>query len=177
MVISLDAAQTLAAAIAILFAGSAVQGRVAFLANNNIPVPVVGGLLFAVVTTVLYLGLQLRIDFDMALKEPMMLAFFTTIGLGANAALLRQGGPRLLLFASVCLGYLLLQDTIGVVTALGLDLHPLVGLLSASITLSGGHGTGAAYASSFGEMNNLAGVMELAIACATFGPAVRWPGD
>ncbi len=169
MVISLDAAQTLAAAIAILFVGSAVQGRVAFLANNNIPVPVVGGLLFAVITTVLYLGLHLRIDFDMALKEPMMLAFFTTIGLGANAALLRQGGPRLLLFAGVCLGYLLLQDTIGVVTALGLDLHPLVGLLSASITLSGGHGTGAAYASSFGEVNNLAGVMELAMACATFG--------
>ncbi len=169
MVISLDAAQTLAAAIAILFIGSAVQQRVAFLANNNIPVPVVGGLLFAGVTTVLYLGLQLRIDFDMALKEPMMLAFFTTIGLGANAALLRQGGPRLLLFASVCLGYLLLQDTIGVITAVGLDLHPLVGLLSASITLSGGHGTGAAYASSFGEVNNLAGVMELAMACATFG--------
>ena len=169
MVISLDAAQTLAAAIAILFIGGAVQQRIAFLANNNIPVPVVGGLLFAMVTTALYIGLQLRIDFDMALKEPMMLAFFTTIGLGANAALLRQGGPRLLLFAGVCLGYLLLQDAIGVITAVGLDLHPLVGLLSASITLSGGHGTGAAYASSFGEVNNLAGVMELAMACATFG--------
>ena len=63
----------------------------------------------------------------------------------------------------------MLQDAIGVATAIGLDLHPLVGLLSASITLSGGHGTGAAYASSFGEVQNLAGAMELAMACATFG--------
>lgn len=169
MAISLSATETLAAAIAILFIGTALQRRVAFLGDNNIPVPVVGGLLFALLTTVLYLGLQLRINFDMSLKEPMMLAFFTTIGLGADAALLRQGGPRLLLFAGVCLGYLLVQDAIGVITAIGLDLHPLVGLLSASITLSGGHGTGAAYASSFGDVQNLAGTMELAMACATFG--------
>ncbi|MCK5870872.1 MAG: hypothetical protein KAG45_09630 [Methyloprofundus sp.] len=42
-------------------------------------------------------------------------------------------------------------------------------MLSGSITLSGGHGTGAAYAQKFAEVQNLAGVMELALACATFG--------
>lgn len=169
MVVNLSAMETLAAAIAVLFAGAAVQGRVAFLKNNNIPVPVVGGLLFAVLTTFLYLGLDFRIGFDMALKEPLMLAFFTTIGLGADARLLMRGGPRLLLFAAVCLAYLVLQNAIGVGAALGMDLHPLVGLLSSSITLSGGHGTGAAYAERFAEVQNIAGAMELAMACATFG--------
>jgi len=166
---SLDATQTLAAAIAVLFVGAAVQARVGFLRDNNIPIPVVGGLLFAVLTTILFLGFDLRIGFDMALKEPMMLAFFTTIGLGADFRLLVRGGPRLLLFGAACVLYLILQDGLGVLAAVGMDLHPLVGLLGGSITLSGGHGTGAAYAEKFADVQNIAGVMELAMACATFG--------
>ena len=67
--------------------------------ENNIPVPVVGGLLFAAFTAVLYGTLDIRPGFDMALKEPMMLVFFATFGLGADLKLLKQGGPRLLLFA------------------------------------------------------------------------------
>lgn len=166
---SLDATQTLAAAIAVLFIGAAVQARVGFLRDNNIPIPVVGGLLFAVFTTVLFLGFDLRIGFDMALKEPMMLAFFITIGLGADFRLLVRGGPRLLLFGACCFLYLIVQDGLGLLAAVGMDLHPLVGLLGGSITLSGGHGTGAAYAESFSNVQNIAGVMELAMACATFG--------
>lgn len=169
MAFSLDATQTLAAAIAVLFVGTAVQARIGFLRNNNIPVPVVGGLLFAVVTTLIFLGLDLRVGFDMALKEPMMLAFFTTIGLGADFRLLVQGGPRLLLFGTACLLYLIFQDGVGLLAAVGMDLHPLVGLIGGSITLSGGHGTGAAYAQRFADVENIAGVMELAMACATFG--------
>jgi glutamate:Na+ symporter, ESS family len=45
----------------------------------------------------------------------------------------------------------------------------VVGLLSGSITLVGGHGTGAAYAGRLGETMNLQGAMELAMACATAG--------
>lgn len=166
---NLDATQTLAAAITVLFIGSAVQVRFGFLRNNNIPVPVVGGLLFAVLTTVLFLGFDFRISFDMSLKEPMMLAFFTTIGLGADFRLLARGGPKLLLFALLCLVYLVVQNGLGLLAAIGMDLHPLVGLLGGSITLSGGHGTGAAYAERFADVQNIAGVMELAMACATFG--------
>ena len=169
MAVSLDAMETLAAAIAVLFVGAAVQARIGFLRDNNIPIPVVGGLLFAVLTTVAFLGFDFRIGFDMALKEPMMLAFFTSIGLGADFRLLVRGGPRLLLFGAVCIVYLILQDGLGLVAAMGMDLHPLVGLLGGSITLSGGHGTGAAYAARFADVQNIAGVMELAMACATFG--------
>ena len=43
------------------------------------------------------------------------------------------------------------------------------GLLAGSITLSGGHGTGAAWAGKFIEERNLQGAVELAVACATYG--------
>jgi len=164
-----DPVQTLGIAIVVLYAGMLVIRHTAFLRNNDIPIPVVGGLLFAVITGLAYGQFGLLLQFDMALKEPMMLAFFASIGLGADLRMLARGGPQLLLFGVICLAYLILQDGIGMLTAIGLDLHPLVGLLSGSITLSGGHGTGAAWAARFSDSANLAGAMELAMACATFG--------
>ena len=165
----LDPIWTLAIAIFVLYLGSFVITRFTFLKNNNIPVPVVGGVIFALVTSILYAKFDIRFYFDMSMKDPMMLMFFTTIGLGADLRMLKQGGPQLLIFALVCVLYLIIQDGLGLLAALSMDLHPLVGLLSASITLSGGHGTGAAYAQKFADMQNLAGAMELALACATFG--------
>lgn len=164
-----DPVQTLGIAIVVLYTGMLVIRHIPFLRNNDIPIPVVGGLLFAVLTGLAYGQFGLLLQFDMALKEPMMLAFFASIGLGADVRMLARGGPQLLLFAAICLVYLILQDGIGMLTAIGLDLHPLVGLLSGSITLSGGHGTGAAWAARFSDTANLAGAMELAMACATFG--------
>ena len=169
MAFSFNAIQTLTVAILLLFVGTAVINRVAFLRDNNIPVPVVGGLVFALLTTVLFMGFDFQVSFDMVMQEPMMLAFFTTIGLGADLRLLVRGGPQLLVFGLVCLVFLILQDLMGVLAAISMDLHPLVGLLSSSITLSGGHGTGAAYAQKFADVHNIAGTMELAMACATFG--------
>jgi ESS family glutamate:Na+ symporter len=164
-----DPVQTLGIAIMVLYTGMLVIRHTSFLRNNDIPIPVVGGLLFAVITGLAYGQFGLHLHFDMALKEPMMLAFFASIGLGADLRMLARGGPQLLLFGVICLAYLILQDGIGMLTAIGLDLHPLVGLLSGSITLSGGHGTGAAWAARFSDSANLAGAMELAMACATFG--------
>jgi ESS family glutamate:Na+ symporter len=169
MTADFDPVQTLGVAIMVLYTGMFMISRVAFLRNNDIPVPVVGGLLFALVTAVLYGRFDIRLGFDMALRESMMLAFFASIGLGADLRMLARGGPQLLWFALICIGYLIVQNGLGLLTAVSLDLHPLVGLLSGSITLSGGHGTGVAYAQRFSDVNNLAGAMELAMACATFG--------
>ena len=160
MTLSFDATQTLALAILVLFVGSAVIARVSLLRNNDIPIPVVGGILLAVASAFLHGFGGVDLDFDTALRGPLMLAFFTTIGLGADLRQLGRGGPQLVLFGAVCLGYLVMQDAIGVLAALSMDLHPMVGLLSASITLSGGHGTGAAYAERFADVQNIAGTME-----------------
>ncbi len=169
--ISLDfgPVETLGFAVLVLYIGTFLITRLRFLSDNNIPVPVVGGFLFALVASLLIGQFNIRFGFDMAMKEPMMLAFFSCVGLGADMGMLSKGGKQLLLFIIACLLYLIIQDGIGLMTALSLDMHPLVGLLSGSITLSGGHATGAAYAQQFNDSSNIAGAMELAMAVATFG--------
>lgn len=76
-----------------------------------------------------------EIDFDMSLKDPLMLAFFATIGLNANLASLRSGGKVLGVFLIVVVGLLLMQNAIGIGMATLLGLDPLMGLLAGSITL------------------------------------------
>ncbi|MDJ0699148.1 MAG: sodium/glutamate symporter [Woeseiaceae bacterium] len=167
--LDINLATTLLLAIAVLFIGGAVRSIVKPLRDYNVPVPVVGGLIFAISTSLLYAVFDIQLSFDMRMKTPLMLAFFISIGLSANLKLLIKGGKTLLIFLVVVTVFLIVQDAVGVATAMALDLHPLVGLLSSSITLSGGHGTGAAYAEKFGDIQNIQGGMELAMACATFG--------
>jgi ESS family glutamate:Na+ symporter len=169
MTIELGLVETGAAALAILFLGYLLNWAVPFLRNNNIPEPVVGGLTFALASSLLYSIFDVSITFDMTLKTPLMLVFFTTVGLGASLKLLIKGGPKVLLFLGVATLYLMLQNGVGVGLAYLTDMHPLLGLMAGSITLSGGHGTGATYADIFANVHNLQGTMELAMACATFG--------
>ncbi len=79
------------------------------------------------------------------------------------------GGRTLLVFFIVVACGLLMQNAIGLSMALLFDLNPVNGLLTGSITLSGGHGTGAAWAGKFFEERNVQGAVELAVAAATFG--------
>lgn len=65
---------------------------VPFLKKYTIPEPVAGGLLVALALLALKKSMDIEIDFDMSLKDPLMLAFFATIGLNANLASLRAGG-------------------------------------------------------------------------------------
>src|SRR5688572_11365222 len=105
----------------------------------------------------------------MALRDNLLLMFFTTVGLSADARMLAKGGPKLMLFLAISMVFIVIQNIVGIGAALALDLHPAVGLLGGSITLTGGHGTGAAYGARFGDTMNIAGAMELTMACATAG--------
>jgi ESS family glutamate:Na+ symporter len=169
MDIDLGALASLIIAISILFAGYLLISRIGLLVHYNIPVPVAGGVLFAALFTLLYTQTPLRVTFDTELRGFFMMAFFTTVGLGADLAQLRKGGKNLLLLLIVVVLFLTLQNAVGTGMAYLLDLHPSLGLLAGSITLSSGHGTGAAYAERFGTLQNLHGVMELTLASATFG--------
>src|SRR5690606_23227564 len=82
---------------------------------------------------------------------------------------LKRGGKALLIFLIVLLPFIVLQNIVGVGIAKLLDLHPIFGLVAGSITLVGGHGTGAAYADRFAEVNNLQMVMDLTMTVATIG--------
>jgi glutamate:Na+ symporter, ESS family len=169
MQVEIPLALTALAAILVLLAGRALIARVPVLQTYSIPEPVVGGLAAALLLTLMRGGLGLELQFDTRAQAPLLLTFFSTIGLSADLRTLARGGRKLLiLFAAVVLA-LLLQNGLGVALARALDLHPLMGILGGSATLSGGHGTGAAYGKLFGEVNNLQGAVEVAMACATFG--------
>lgn len=160
---------TLVVAVAVLLVGRVIVGHVAFLNKYSIPDPVVGGLIAAAVITALRFGAGVQITFDMSLQTTLLLAFFSTIGLSADVRMLLKGGMRLVILLVVVTVFLVVQNALGVAAAIGLDMNPLIGLLAGTVTMSGGHGTGAAYAKLFGEVNNLQGAMEVAMACATFG--------
>ncbi len=167
--IQLDFYGTLLAASLVLLMGRSLVNRISFLRTYNIPKPVAGGLLVALLQLVIYLTTGQSIQFDPSLQTPLMLAFFATIGLNADFASLRQGGRAVALFLLVVTGLLLMQNTLGITLASLLGLDPRMGLLAGSITLSGGHGTGAAWSATFAEKYGLHSAAELAIACATFG--------
>jgi ESS family glutamate:Na+ symporter len=167
--IGFDLISTLLVSILVFFVGRLLVARVSFLGRLNIPAPVVGGGLVAILLAVADGVLRVRLGFDLGLKDTLLLIFFTTVGLAADARMLVKGGPRLVVFLAISAVLIVVQNLIGVGATRLLDLHPVVGLLGGSITLVGGHGTGAAYAGRLGETMNLYGIMELTMACATGG--------
>lgn len=169
IVLKLDMIQTLALAAVVLFIGYAIRRRVRVLDKYNIPAPVVGGFLFAAVALAIRLPGWIEFQFDTSLQAPLMIAFFTTIGLGANLKLLKIGGPQVLLFWGLATILIVLQDGIGVFLAQVLGVHPFLGLIAGSITMTGGHGTGAAFGKLMEDQYAFAGGVTLAMAAATFG--------
>ena len=167
--IELNLLYTLLVAMVVFFAGRFLVSRVSWLERFSVPAPVVGGVLIAVTLAAAQGLAGVGVSFDMSLKDPLLLAFFTSVGLAADARMLAKGGTRLFIFLAICALYIVVQNLIGLSVAWAMDLHPVVGLLGGSITLTGGHGTGGAYATRFGETMNLQGAMELTMACATAG--------
>jgi ESS family glutamate:Na+ symporter len=168
-ILRLDMMQTLALAAVVLFAGYGIRRRVGFLDRYNIPAPVVGGFLFAALSLALRQGGILGFEFDTTLQTPLMIAFFTTIGLGASLALLKVGGPQVLLFWGLATGLALLQNVVGTGLAGALGVHPFLGLIAGSITMTGGHGTGAAFGKLMEDQYAFNAGVTLAMAAATFG--------
>ena len=92
--LKLDMIQTLALAAVVLFLGYGVRKRIGVLDRFNIPAPVIGGFLFAALSLILRQAGVLGFEFDTTLQAPLMIAFFTTIGLGASLKPLRSVDRR-----------------------------------------------------------------------------------
>jgi len=159
---------TLACAALVLVAGGRIVASSAFLQRYSMPAAVVGGLAAALLLWVLYVA-GTRVTFAEGLQPGLMLAFFATVGLGADLRTLAAGGSRLVRFALAVAAMLVLQNVIGVAGAKLFGLEPALGLLVGSITLAGGHGTGAAWGERLGDAFGIPGATGVALAAATFG--------
>lgn len=167
--ISFDVYGTMVMACLTLLLGRVVVAKIPALDKFTIPSPVAGGLIVAFTILILKSFFDFEIKFDTVLQTPLMLMFFATIGLNANFKSLLSGGLSLVIFLVVVILFLIIQNGVGVGLASLLGLDPLMGLLAGSITLSGGHGTGAAWGTTFAQKYGFSNATELAMACATFG--------
>ncbi|MBC5782504.1 sodium/glutamate symporter [Ramlibacter sp. USB13] len=166
---NLDPLLSLFTALLVLLVGTFLNRRIGLLARYNIPDPITGGVLFAAVASAIAAAGGGRLVIDQTLKPLLLLLFFAGVGMGADLRALGRGGKALAIFLVVLFPFILLQNAVGIAGAWGLDLHPIFGLVAGSITLVGGHGTGAAYAARFADGHNLQSVMDLSMTVATLG--------
>lgn len=165
--ISIGALESFLIAISVLSLGHFINSKVGVFKKYNIPEPIVGGLIVAFSITVLHFQ-GVSLEFSLPLQNTFMLMFFSTVGLAANYTQLIKGGTKVFLFLAVASFYIIIQNAVGVGLASAMGLDPLLGLIAGSITLSGGHGTGAAWSQTFADSYHL-NTLELAMASATFG--------
>lgn len=155
-------------AILVYLIGAYLVRRIRVLDRFSIPAPVVGGLLVAIVILVVHSTGFVTISFDTSLEELFMLIFFTTVGLGASFTLIKSGGKLLIIYL-IGAGLLsLIQNTLGVSLASLLGIEPLLGLISSSPALIGGHGGATAFGNTMVDMG-VDGALTVGISMATLG--------
>ena len=160
--------QTLGLAVAVLYLGSVLKKKIKFLEKFCIPSPVVGGLLFAIVSCVLYeLGI-VELSFDETLKTVCMIMFFASVGFQANLKVLKQGGVGLLLLLICVVTLIFAQNGLAIGVSKAIGINPLIGLCTGSIPMVGGHGTAGAFGTVLEDLG-VTGATTLCTAAATFG--------
>lgn len=166
--INADAVMTAAMASVLLLIGIFIKTKVKFLNKYCIPAPVVGGFLFMIVTFIGHLSGTFNFQFDSYFQSPFMLAFFTTVGLGASFTLLKKGGKLLVIYWLISGVVSICQNFIGIGVSKLVNLEAPYALLASAISMIGGHGAAASYGQTFKEMGYAAGP-EVGAAAATFG--------
>lgn len=78
--------------IIVFFLGMQLNRRFDFLRDYNIPEPVTGGLIAAMITTALFVFFDLEIVFAMETRDTLLVYFFTAIGINARVSDLVTGG-------------------------------------------------------------------------------------
>ena len=168
MEIQIDMYQTLALSVVVLMLGQFLKQKINFLEKFCIPSPVVGGLIFSVLTCILYSTGVVEFTFDDTLREVCMVFFFTSVGFQANLKVLKSGGKALAIFLGLVIALIFMQNllAVGVSHLIGLD--SLVGLCTGSIPMVGGHGTAGAFGPVLEDFN-VQGATTICTAAATFG--------
>jgi ESS family glutamate:Na+ symporter len=166
--IELDMIQTAGIGALALIVGMVLTRKVAFLQKFCVPSPVSGGIIFSLITLVLYGFCDVEVSFDGTLKDVFMLAFFTSVGFQSDLKVIKQGGRLLVIMLTLLVVIIALQNLMpmGITRLMGVD--SLIGMAAGSISMTGGHGTAGGFASVLEGMG-LHGAGTVGMAAATFG--------
>ncbi|MDX8347129.1 sodium/glutamate symporter [Cognatiyoonia sp. IB215446] len=153
----------------VFFLGAFLTRAVGFLKNYNIPEPVSGGITVALITWGFFALTGRQIIFDLAVRDYLLVLFFSTIGLNARIADLFKGGKLLVILLCLTLGFMVLQNLVGLAGVLLFDLPTPLAVLLGSASLIGGHGTAIAWGPQIEAATGFAAADEVGIAVATLG--------
>lgn len=168
MTINLDIYETMALVSLVFYAGKYTKSKFTILSKYCIPPAVVGGFIFALLMLILNQTNIATINLDTTLQNIFMTAFFTSIGFTASIKILKQGGIKVVIFLSLAILLVILQNIIGVSLSSLFNLSPLMGLCTASIPMVGGHGTAGSFGPILEDMG-ITGATTISVASATFG--------
>lgn len=156
-------------AVLLLIVGKILTMNIAVLRKYSIPEPVVGGILCASLVALAYWIAGWRIQFELGVRDHLLLLFFASIGLKSDTATLLQGGRPLIVLLALATAFMLIQNVTGMGIAALFGLDPKAGLMVGSVSLTGGVGTTVAWAPIFVGDLGIANAMELGIASNTVG--------
>ncbi|MEK5232195.1 sodium/glutamate symporter [Lysinibacillus sp. FSL K6-0232] len=166
--IEINQITTVFLAVALFVLGGFLVNKIGLLKRFCIPAPVVGGLLFAALATLLKTTGAVEISLDTSLQSLFMITFFTTIGLGASFKLVKLGGKLLIIYWLACGFLALMQNVIGVSLASLMGIHPLIGMMAGAVSMEGGHGAAAAFGQTLEDLG-ISSAMTIGAAAATCG--------
>lgn len=166
--INVNSAVTLSFAAILLHLGYFAKDKIKLLDKYCIPAPVVGGFIFMFVTWIGYSTNAFTFNFENIFQDIFMLAFFTTVGLGASFKLLKKGGKLLIIYWAIAGVISIIQNTLGITISRIIGLEAPYALLASAISMIGGHGAALSYGGDFVELGYEAGEL-VGAAAATFG--------
>ncbi len=164
-----DPRQTIIAGVLVLFLGKYLNSKVDILRKYNIPEPVTGGLVASLFFGLLYLVAGVEVSFSTHYRDILLVVFFTAIGLSTEMKSIIRGGRVLLLFTLFAIGYIFIQNYLGILIAKFFGLAPATGILAGSAALQGGHGNIVSWAPILSSQHGVANAMEVGMLSATFG--------
>ena len=166
--IELDMIQTAGIGALALIVGMILTRRISFLQRFCVPSPVSGGIIFSLLTLLLYGCFDIEVSFDGTLKDIFMLAFFTCVGYQSDLKVIKQGGKLLIIMLILLVFVITMQNLMPIAITRFMGVDPLVGMAAGSISMTGGHGTAGGFAKVL-EMMGLHGAATIGMAAATFG--------
>ncbi|MEF9940145.1 MAG: sodium/glutamate symporter [Clostridium sp.] len=145
---------TLGIAALVIFAGQAIVSRSKLLRKYAIPAPVISGIIFSIIVSLIKASGTVAFSFDTKIVQDLCQnLFFLCVGFGFSLKMIKRAGGKLCAMIAIAACVLIvLQDVIGVFVGNLIGLHPLLALQCSSAAMSGGVGTASAFGPIFEAM-------------------------